>query len=126
MQPAIKVVAMASEADEHGFIRTSFLLAQLDLAAGIVVKELTQKRSVTVSFEEVAFCEPIQIGDYLLCYAKISKLGKTSIHLNLKIDLKRLCKEGFILRKKVATARAVFVSLDEKGKKISLADFKHA
>ena len=121
---AIKTIAMPSDLDKEGKISPSFILCQLDLAAGVAVKELTGQRSVTIAMDKICFKEPILVGDYVLCYAEISKLGKSSIGLNLRIDLKRLDENGFSLRKEVVSAEATFVSLDKDGKKISLDEFR--
>ncbi|TQR34575.1 acyl-CoA thioesterase [Campylobacter sp. MIT 99-7217] len=118
--PQVKTIAMACDADSYGIMKTGWILSQLDLAAGIAVKEFTQKRSVTVSFDEICFHKPILVGDLILCYANIAKTGRTSISIDLKIDIKRLQKEGFILHEKLVSAKSVFVSLDENGKKIVL------
>ena len=118
--PQVKTIAMACDADKYGVLKTGWVLSMLDLAGGIAVKEFTQKRSVTVSFDEVHFKSPILVGDLVLCYANIVKTGKSSISLELSIDVKRLQKEGFILHKNLVSAKSVFVSLDEKGKKVIL------
>lgn len=124
MQDAlIKVVAMSSDVDENGHLDAGFVFKQLDLAAGIAVKELTGQRSVTIAMDNIHFKEPILVGDYLLCYAKITKLGNTSIQIELHIDIKRLDDKGFSFKEKVVSAQANFVSLDKEGKKISMQNF---
>lgn len=124
MQEAlIKTIAMPSNVDKEGKISTGFILNQLDLAAGVAVKELTGQRSVTIAMDKICFKKPILVGDYLLCFAKITKLGKSSIWLKLHIDIKRLDEKGFSLIKDVITAEATFVSLDKEGKKISLEKY---
>lgn len=124
MQEAlIKTIAMPSDIDKEGKISAAFILAQLDLAAGIAVKELTGNRSVTIAMDKIHYKKPILLGDYVLCFAKITKLGKSSISLKLHIDVKRLDEKGFSLIKDVISAEATFVSLDKEGKKISLEKY---
>lgn len=121
MQEAqIKTIAMPSDIDKEGKISAAFILAQLDLAAGVAVKELTGNRSVTIAMDKIHYKKPILLGDYVLCFAKITKLGKSSISLQLHIDVKRLDEKGFSLIKDVISAEATFVSLDKEGRKISL------
>lgn len=119
----IKIVAMPSDVDKEGKIQAGWVLKQLDLAAGIAVKELTGQRSVTIAMDKVCFKEPILVGDYILCYASVMKTGKTSIRIQLQIDLKRLTENGFEEKKEVVSAEAVFVSLDKQGNKICMSDF---
>lgn len=124
MQEAlIKTIAMPSDLDKEGKVSAGFILRQLDLAAGVAVKELTGQRSVTIAMDKICFKKPILVGDYLLCYAKITKLGKSSISLKLRIDIKRLDENGFSLQEEVVSAEATFVSLDKEGKKILLDKF---
>ncbi|TQR57322.1 acyl-CoA thioesterase [Campylobacter troglodytis] len=118
----IKTIAMPSDLDKEGRVSAGFVFKQLDLAAGVAVKELTGQRSVTIAMDKICFKEPVLVGDYVLCYAEISKLGKSSIGLSLHIDLKRLDENGFSLRQKAVSAEATFVSLDKNGKKIILDD----
>lgn len=124
MQEAqIKTIAMPSDIDKEGKISAAFILAQLDLAAGVAVKELTGNRSVTIAMDKIHYKKPILLGDYVLCFAKITKLGKSSISLQLHIDVKRLDEKGFSLIKDVISAEATFVSLDKEGRKISLEKY---
>lgn len=115
----IKLIAMPSDVGKNGDL-TAFILKQLDLAAGVAVKELTGQRSVTIAMDEIAFKVPILVGDYVLIYAQIVNLGKTSIKISLQIDIKRLTADGFTLKKSLVTATATFVSLDNHGKKVIL------
>lgn len=119
----IKTIAMPSDVGKDGKLSAGFILRQLDLAAGVAVKELTGHRSVTIAMDKIYFKKPILVGDYLLCFAKITKLGKSSIWLKLHIDIKRLDKKGFSLIKNAVSAEATFVSLDKNGKKIALDEF---
>ncbi|NDJ26612.1 acyl-CoA thioesterase [Campylobacter sp. MIT 12-8780] len=122
MQEAlIKTIAMPSDIDKEGKISAGWVSKQLDLAAGVAVKELTGQRSVTIAMNNIHFKEPILVGDYVLCFARITKLGKSSIKIQLHIDLKRLDTQGFSLKKEVISAEATFVSLDKNGKKIDLS-----
>lgn len=124
MQEAqIKTIAMPSDIDKEGKISAAFILTQLDLAAGIAVKELTGNRSVTIAMDKIHYKKPILLGDYVLCFAKITKLGKSSISLKLHIDVKRLDEKGFSLVKELISAEATFVSLDKEGRKISLEKY---
>jgi len=116
----IKIIAMPDRADENGFVKAGFIMQILDLCAGVVVKELTGKRSVTVSMDEICFKKPILAGDYIYALGQITALGSSSIEISLQIALKRLCEKGFIFIDEVCSAKAVFVSFDEKGKKVIL------
>lgn len=116
----IKIIAMPDRADAQGFVKAGFIMQILDLCAGVLVKELTGKRSVTVSMDEICFKKPILVGDYIFALGRITALGASSIEISLQIALKRLCDEGFVFIDEVCSAKAVFISLDKSGKKIIL------
>ncbi|WP_297192986.1 hotdog domain-containing protein [uncultured Campylobacter sp.] len=119
----IKIIAMPSDKiGDKSVMSSGWITKIFDLAAGVVVKELTQNRSVTIAMDKIHFKKPILVGDYVLCYADIVKLGKSSIEIDMRIDVKRLCDEGFCELKDLASAKAIFVSLDKNGKKIILSE----
>lgn len=115
----IKLIAMPDDVGKNGDL-TAFVLKQLDLAAGVAVKELTGSRSVTIAMDKIAFKAPILVGDYVLVNAQITHLGTSSINIALEIHAKRLSAKGFVLKKSLVSANATFVSLDKDGKKIKI------
>lgn len=124
MQEArIKTIAMPSDKrNNESNISAGWIMKQLDLAAGVAVKEFTQNRSVTIAMDEIHFKKPILVGDYVLCYADIAKVGKSSMDIALRVDVKRLSDDGFCEIKDLVSAKATFVSLDKHGKKIILSE----
>ena len=119
----IKIIAMPSDKiGDKSVMSSGWITKIFDLAAGVVVKELTQNRSVTIAMDKIHFKNPILVGDYVLCYADIVKLGKSSIEIDMRIDIKRFCDEGFCHLKDLTSAKATFVSLDKNGKKIILSE----
>ncbi len=124
MQDAkIKIIAMPKDKSGDAFVMSAGWIAKIfDLAAGVAVKEFTHNRSVTVAVDNINFKKPILVGDYVLCYADIVKLGKSSMEIDMQIDVKRLCDEGFCEIKDLASAKATFVSIDKNGKKLILSD----
>ena len=84
-EPRIKVVAMPSDTNASGNIFGGWILSQIDLAGAIAARELAPKRVVTISMKEVIFKNPVFVGDIISCYAKVQKVGKTSIEVEVKV-----------------------------------------
>ena len=83
-EPALRTIAMPADANPAGDIFGGWVLAQMDLAGGIVAHRRAQGRAATVAVAGMTFHLPVFIGDEVSCYAEIVKIGRTSI--TVKID----------------------------------------
>lgn len=80
----IRVVAMPRDTNSSGDIFGGWLLSQMDLAAWVEARKRTAHRLATVAMDNIVFHRPVFVGDCLLCYATIEKIGRTSI--TVKVD----------------------------------------
>ncbi|PSM52012.1 acyl-CoA thioesterase [Campylobacter blaseri] len=113
----IKVVAMPNNTNSSGNIFGGWILSQIDSAGAIAAREVAPERVVTISMKEVTFKEPVYIGDLLSCYAKIIKVGKTSITTSIEVVVERLTHEKRKVCLHVTSAEATYVSVDRIGNK---------
>ena len=81
---ALRTIAMPADANPAGDIFGGWLLAQMDLAGGVIAHRRAQGRTATVAVTGMTFHLPVFIGDEVSCYAEIIKTGRTSI--TVKID----------------------------------------
>ncbi|MSN96157.1 acyl-CoA thioesterase [Campylobacter sp. FMV-PI01] len=116
-EPKIKIVAMPSHTNPAGNIFGGWILSQIDLAGAIAAREVAPERVVTISFKEAIFKEPVFIGDVVSCYAKINKIGKTSINVTVQVTVERLSEDNAILCIPVTSAEVTYVSVDRAGNK---------
>lgn len=61
----------------------------------------------------IAFLQPLQVGDVVCCYADIVRIGRTSLSLNVEVWVLR---QGQGDRVKVTDAEFTFVAVDENGR----------
>ena len=109
----LRTLAMPSDANPAGDIFGGWVMAQMDLASGIRAAERAAGRVVTAAVKEMAFKLPVKIGDTLNVYTEITRVGTTSITLNVEAWAQR---SRYRLLEKVTAATFVMVSLDETGK----------
>ena len=77
--PALRVVPMPADSNHNGDIFGGWIMAQVDVAGGIVAGRVARGRVATVSVNSFVFKQPVQIGDVLSLYADVKRIGNTSI-----------------------------------------------
>ena len=109
-QPAIRTVAMPADTNANGDIFGGWLLAQMDLAGGLVAIRRAQGRVATIAVESMKFIRPVAVGDEVSLYATIREIGRTSIHIFIEAWGRHRDKTEM---NKVTEAIFVFVALGE-------------
>ena len=108
----IRVVAMPADTNPSGDIFGGWLMSQMDLAALVCARRLTPHRLVTVAMDGVVLHRPVYVGDCLLCYATVERIGRTSITVNVVAHAER-ADGGDEVR--VTEGRITMVAIDEHG-----------
>ena len=91
-------------------------MSQLDLAGGILAKEISQGRVVTVSVSEIVFKEPVDVGDVVCCNGECTRVGRTSMSISLEVWIKGYLDGEVGERHKVCEALFNYVAIDENGR----------
>lgn len=113
----IRTLAMPANTNPDGHIFGGWVVSQMDLAGLSIAGRYTQSRCVTVAINSMSFIAPVHVGDFICCYAKMVKLGRTSMHIN--IETWAIGSENKT-RRKVTEGIFVFVGIDDRGKPIPL------
>ncbi|MFD1744186.1 acyl-CoA thioesterase [Rhizobium helianthi] len=108
----LRTLAMPGDANPAGDIFGGWVMAQMDLAAGIRAGERARGRVVTAAVKEMAFQRPVKIGDTLGIYTEITRIGRSSITLNVEAWANR-SRRGTV--EKVTEATFIMVAVDEDG-----------
>ncbi len=110
---ALRAIAMPVFANAHGDIFGGWLLSQMDLAGSAVAVRRANGRVVTVAVTAMSFQRPVFVGDEVSCYAKILKVGRTSITVKVEAFARR-DRSG----KQIQVTEGVFtyVAVDSKSK----------
>ena len=109
----LRTLAMPADTNPNGDIFGGWLVSQMDLAAGIISKQATKGRSVTVAIQNVSFIKPVQVGATVSCYGRVTKRGRTSVQI--AVDVWTWHQLTHSDGQKVAEGLFVFVAIDEQG-----------
>ena len=107
-----KTVAMPADTNPNGDIFGGWLLSQMDVAGGILAKNIAKGRVVTVAIEGMKFLLPVKVGDTVTCYGKVLKKGNSSISINLRVNAQGI---ESLDPKDVTNGTFVYVAIDLDG-----------
>lgn len=110
----IRTLAMPGDTNPAGDIFGGWVLSQMDIAGGIASGEVAGSRTVTAAVEAMSFIAPVKVGDVLCVYTSITRIGTTSITVEIEAYVRRKAVKD---RVKVTSGHFVFVALDENGRK---------
>lgn len=113
LEPAVRTLAMPGDANPSGDIFGGWVLAQMDIAGGIVAGQRARGRVATVAIDAMTFHRPVRVGDVISCYADVVRIGRTSLTLQVESFVQR-GRLGEEMR--VTEGRFTCVALDENGK----------
>jgi acyl-CoA thioesterase YciA len=98
-----RTVAMPKDTNPNGDIFGGWLMAQMDLGSGILASKLAKRRVVTVAVEAMSFLQPVRVGDTVACYARVEKIGRTSMKIPVEVWVQR-----YMRTEQTLVTRAVF------------------
>ena len=75
----LKVVPMPADCNANGDIFGGWVMAQVDIAGSVLPARLVRGRMATVAVNEFIFKQPVKVGDILSFFARITKVGRTSV-----------------------------------------------
>ena len=115
-QLLLRTLAMPADTNANGDIFGGWIMSQLDLAGGILAKEISSGRIVTVSVSSITFKKPVRVGDVVCCYGECTKIGRTSMSIDLEVWVKPIKEHGIEGRFMVCDATFNYVAIDTEGK----------
>jgi len=118
-EPRIKIVAMPKDTNPSGNIFGGWIMSQIDIAGSLAARDLNVGCVVTVAVNSLEFKEAVKVGDVLSCYAKIIKVGKTSITTQVEVNAER-SHDGNHRCLHVTSATVTYVNVDNEGNKVTI------
>ncbi|HOW77722.1 MAG TPA: acyl-CoA thioesterase [Candidatus Competibacteraceae bacterium] len=113
-QPTVRLLAMPAHTNPSGNIFGGWIMAQMDIAGGIVALEYAGGPVVTVAVTSMEFHRPVKVGDLVSCFARIQKVGSSSITVKVQVFAQRP-HDGVLQSTAVTEAVIVYVAVDESG-----------
>ncbi len=118
-KPVLRTLAMPADTNPHGDIFGGWIMSQMDIAGGILAREVACTRVVTVAVDTITFIKPVHVGDVVCCYGELAKIGNTSVTIGLEVwvqpalDIPSENNSEHLVTKAAFT----YVSVDNNGKK---------
>ncbi|QDU94944.1 acyl-CoA thioesterase [Lignipirellula cremea] len=92
---ALQAVMMPRDTNVHGTIFGGVLLSYIDQAGAVGARRAIQMRGssvdavVTVAMNGVEFHQPVFVGDVVAFYSQVTKIGRTSITVDVVVEADR-------------------------------------
>lgn len=109
----IRTMAMPKDTNGSGDIFGGWLISQMDIGSAILAMKTTKRRTATVAIDKMVFVKPVQVGDVICCYAKVQRIGNTSVTMQVQAWARNFKTDESI---QVAEGLFTFVALDAQGK----------
>ena len=113
-QLVMRVSPMPADANGNGDIFGGWIMAQVDLAGAVIPARIAKGRIATVAVNQFVFKQPVSMGDLLSFYAKVTRVGKTSVTVNVEVYAERNPADLHVV--KVTEANLTYVAIDRNGR----------
>ena len=110
----LKVIPMPGDTNGNGDIFGGWVMAQVDLAGSVLPARYTQGRMATVAVNEFVFKQPVRVGDILSFFAGITRIGRTSVTVQVEVYAEHFERQGQYM--KVTQALLTYVAIDDHGR----------
>jgi acyl-CoA thioesterase YciA len=106
------------DTNAYGTIFGGVILSYIDLAGGIECRRQSPKKFVTKAMHEVVFVAPVYLGDLVTFYTRTVRIGKTSITVDVEVEVERLGMGDAKEIVKVTEAEVIYVAVGPDGQPV--------
>ena len=110
----MRVMPLPADSNANGDIFGGWIMAQVDLAGAVLPARLAKGRIATVAVNEFIFKQPVSIGDLLSFYARVTRIGNTSVTVHVEVWAERRPSDPMLV--KVTEANVTYVAIDRDGR----------
>ena len=110
----LKVIPLPADTNGNGDIFGGWVMAQVDLAGSVLPARVIRGRMATVAVKEFIFKHPVRVGDILSFFSSVTRIGRTSITVDVEVYAERFGTQGQFV--KVTEALLTYVAIDDQGK----------
>ncbi|RRS05044.1 acyl-CoA thioesterase [Aquabacterium soli] len=114
MELVTRVMPLPKDANGNGDIFGGWIMAQVDLAGSALPVRISRGRVATIAVNEFVFRSSVSVGDLLSIYARIVRVGNTSMTVHVEVWAERNPVNPHLV--KVTEANITYVAIDEHGK----------
>ncbi len=113
-QLVMRVMPMPADANGNGDIFGGWIMAQVDVAGAVLPARIAKGRIATVAVNQFIFKQPVSVSDLLSFYAKVERVGRTSVTVNVEVYAERNPADLHVV--KVTEANLTYVAIDHPGR----------
>ena len=110
----MRVMPLPADTNMNGDIFGGWLMAQVDMAGAVLPSRIAKGRIATVAVNEFLFKQTVSVGDLLSFYARIERIGNTSITAHVQVYAER--NPANIQVVKVTEANLTYVAIGPDGR----------
>lgn len=118
MEPTIKMFAMPQDTNPDGDLFGGWIVSMMDMAGAVLARRVAKARIVTVAIERIHFQKPVFVGDFLECFTRVEKVGRSSVTVEVDVYVERRLT-GEV--EKVTQGTFVYVAIDENRKPLAIS-----
>ena len=112
---SLSLMADQTHVNLLGNVHGGVVMQLVDSTAGAVAQRHSGGPAVTAAMDEMAFLEPVHVGDIIRTFAQVNWAGRTSMEIGVRVESEPWNEAG---REPlhVASAYVVFVAIDQHGR----------
>ena len=110
----MRVMPMPTDSNANGDIFGGWIMAQVDIAGGVIPARIARGRIATVAVNQFVFKQPVSVGDLLSFYARVERIGTTSVTVHVEVYAERNPAAPRLV--KVTEASLTYVAIDHDGR----------
>jgi acyl-CoA thioesterase YciA len=110
----LRVMPLPADTNPNGDIFGGWLMAQVDMAGAVLPARIARGRIATVAVNQFLFKQPVSVGDLLSFYARVERIGTTSVTVHVEVLAERNPADPQLV--KVTEANLTYVAIDRDGR----------
>jgi acyl-CoA thioesterase YciA len=114
----MRVMPMPADTNPNGDIFGGWLMARVDQAGAVLPALIARGRLATVAVNQFLFKQPVSVGDLLSFYARVERIGNTSVTVHVEVLAERNPANPHVV--KVTEANLTYVAIDSQGRPRSI------
>jgi acyl-CoA thioesterase YciA len=115
----LRVMPLPADVNGNGDVFGGWIMAQVDMAGAVLPSRIARGRIATVAVNQFVFKQPVSIGDLLSFYARVERIGRTSVTVHVEVYAERNPADLQVV--KVTEANLTYVAIDREGRPREIA-----
>lgn len=104
---------LPEHANALGNVHGGLIMKLVDEAGAVAAMRHAQRQCVTIAIDSMTFDKPVHLGELLVCDAKVTYVGRTSVEVSVRVHAEHLITG---VTTHTNSAHLVYVALDDAGR----------